>query len=164
MNKCCRCKIVKPDDEFWKSKSTKTGLQKRCKDCQQIYYRANREKILARKKVHYAANIENRRAYGRSYRIPNLAKIKASQRKTRYGLTDGDYQKMLSDQAGACRICGFIFSWGRGRELAPSVDHCHKTGIVRGLLCWQCNLMLGNAKDNQTTLLRAAGYLKEFER
>ena len=41
-----------------------------------------------------------------------------------------------------------------------AVDHCHKTGKIRGLLCSTCNLMIGNAYDNPEILRSGANYLE----
>lgn len=62
-------------------------------------------------------------------------------------------------QNGACAICGGT-SWG-GR--LPCVDHDHKTGKVRGLLCNACNLALGYFNDDANALARAAEYLRRFQ-
>jgi len=79
--------------------------------------------------------------------------------KSRYGLTLHEYDDMLEAQGGVCAICG---------EECPqnerlSVDHDHETGRVRGLLCVNCNHMLGSAKDSTDTLAQAIEYLKEAE-
>lgn len=79
------------------------------------------------------------------------------QRLKRYGLTEETYFTILQTQNFVCKICGVP-------EANPddnlSVDHCHRTGRVRGLLCKACNSMLGQADDNPTILLKAIQYLK----
>ncbi len=81
-----------------------------------------------------------------------------------YGLTQDDFNKMLENQKGVCAICVLpetaIDKYGN--LLVLSVDHCHKTGKVRGLLCSRCNHLLGNAKDEVTILLRAVEYLNGY--
>jgi len=69
----------------------------------------------------------------------------------RYGLTWHDVRRLEERQGGRCLICG---------ETGPlQVDHCHRSGLVRGLLCSSCNLILGHAKDRPDRLLRAVRYL-----
>lgn len=78
-----------------------------------------------------------------------------------YGITADDYHRMLREQEGACRICGAVA--GSPRNLNRSklcVDHCHKGGQVRGLLCHGCNLLLGRADDDPAILRKAAEYLE----
>lgn len=72
----------------------------------------------------------------------------------KYRITTNDYARMFSEQSGLCAIC---------LELAGDdvlhVDHCHKTGRIRGLLCRSCNLLLGMAKDNPEILESAISYM-----
>lgn len=72
-----------------------------------------------------------------------------------YGLKDGQYDLLKAAQGGSCAICRR--ATGATKKLA--VDHDHKTGFVRGLLCGPCNGMLGNARDDVEFFLRAAEYL-----
>lgn len=72
----------------------------------------------------------------------------------RYGLTPEQMSELEVTHEGICAICG--------QEPTPVglvVDHCHKTGKVRGLLCLPCNWMLGNAKDDPDRLNAGAAYL-----
>ncbi len=78
---------------------------------------------------------------------------KAYQKK--YGITEEDFQRMLAKQGGVCAICG---CHQRYQRLA--VDHCHRSGVVRGLLCVNCNRGLGKFFDSPLRLIRAAEYLK----
>lgn len=73
-----------------------------------------------------------------------------------YGLTPADYDRMHEEQNGLCRIC-LRPEPVPGRLLA--VDHCHSTGVVRGLLCGDCNRGIGMFKDDPLRLLRAVEYL-----
>lgn len=75
-----------------------------------------------------------------------------------YGLTLEAYDTLLESQNFACKICKAERSDKSRRNL--SVDHDHTTGRVRGLLCGNCNKMLGYAKDNPTILLKGIQYLK----
>lgn len=77
-----------------------------------------------------------------------------------YNLTHDDLDRMLKEQDGKCKICLEPFvaaDTQNGGRL--HIDHKHKTLIVRGLLCPNCNLMLGHAKDRIEVLMRAAQYL-----
>ena len=69
------------------------------------------------------------------------------------GVTDADYARMLEAQGGGCAICG---TPPKSRRL--HVDHDHKTGNVRGLLCYRCNRALPNYVT-ASWLVRAARYL-----
>jgi len=71
-------------------------------------------------------------------------------------LTEAQYAQMLENQHRVCAIC---FCHQRYQALA--VDHSHKTGFVRGLLCLQCNRGLGRFFDSSLRLRRAAEYLEE---
>lgn len=76
-----------------------------------------------------------------------------------YGLTVEDYNKMLKHQKGRCAICGKTEK-EHGRHLC--VDHNHKTGMVRGLLCLYCNSRL--MKYIRDSKLRSAGLAKYLQR
>lgn len=73
-----------------------------------------------------------------------------------YGITKEQYDEMLARQDGACAICL------RAQEKPLDVDHCHESGVVRGLLCRVCNVMLGHAEDDPAVLRRAIDYLGRF--
>lgn len=73
----------------------------------------------------------------------------------KYGLNPGEYDVLFKAQGGACAICR-----GRRRQRL-SVDHDHKTGMVRGLLCRMCNgRLLPSARDSVQTLQSAVAYLE----
>lgn len=78
-----------------------------------------------------------------------------------YGISAEDYARMFSKQDGKCAICGqpetSLDKNGNVKILA--VDHCHGSGKVRELLCYFCNSMLGQARDNKEVLLAGAAYL-----
>lgn len=76
-----------------------------------------------------------------------------------YGMTQDQFNEMLESQGGACAICGSS-EWLGTKDHVPHVDHDHVTGKVRGLLCGDCNLMLGKAKDDPARLRAAADYLE----
>lgn len=72
-----------------------------------------------------------------------------------FGLSEADYEAMLQAQEGACALCRKRPDVGK--HLA--VDHCHKTGRVRGLLCMLCNTALGKFNDDPERLRDAIAYL-----
>lgn len=106
-----------------------------------IWHHQNRDRALARQK---------------KYRDENPDKVRATQRKSRYGVTQEQYDNLLIEQAYCCAIC--VLPPRKGRPL--SVDHCHTTGKIRGLLCNKCNLTLGRFGDDLAGIMRVAAYLK----
>jgi len=82
---------------------------------------------------------------------------KAEKLKLRYGLEHSQWEEIRKEQNYSCMICG-IEEATLGRKL--DVDHCHATGVVRGVLCNPCNTVLGHARDKIEVLEAAAEYLK----
>lgn len=83
---------------------------------------------------------------------------------SRYGLTKDEYTTMLVNQSGVCGICKepeVVLDRRTGLPRSLSVDHCHSTGKIRGLLCTHCNHALGKFKDSIEVLESAIQYLKE---
>ena len=72
-----------------------------------------------------------------------------------YGLKAGQYQALYEAQGGVCYICRR--ATGKVRKLA--VDHCHRTGFVRGLLCKPCNSVLAHFRDDPLIATRTLYYL-----
>ena len=87
--------------------------------------------------------------------------VEARSRKLRfkYGITHEDYLKLLHKQQGKCAVC---FAKASDQyHGCLDVDHNHNTGEVRGLLCNNCNRLLGFAGDSSEVLQNASDYLKE---
>lgn len=86
-------------------------------------------------------------------------------RKTRYGVSEEEYARLLESQGGKCAICRSPDPETR-KGVHPDmahqfcVDHDHSTGAVRGLLCMSCNVGLGKFKDEEKRLEAAIQYLK----
>ena len=76
--------------------------------------------------------------------------------KRNYGITLEDYDRMLEEQEGKCKICGTTEPNGKGRF---HVDHNHDTQEVRGLLCHNCNRGIGYLRDDVSIILKALEYL-----
>lgn len=130
--------------------STKdTDYPHQCKLCLNIKAKKqhNTEKNRAARKRQY----NKRRQSGKQQLSTRRALLKRE-----YGITLEQYDKLFKAQNGVCIICGGVNN--DGRKLF--VDHDHNTGKIRGLLCYQCNLMLGNARDNLSILKSAVNYLK----
>ncbi len=73
-----------------------------------------------------------------------------------FGISEDQYNEILEKQDGKCKICNKHPSV---KKLA--VDHCHKTGKIRGLLCEKCNTGLGMFKDDITNLRSAISYIRK---
>lgn len=117
---------------------------------------------------------EMRRIYRERYRQKAMAEDKEGwlakqramarrrDRRKRYGLSEEGYEALLEAQGGVCAICG-----GGPRGRRPDtfyVDHDHVSGVVRGLLCSPCNLMIGQASEDPSVLRSGADYLERFVR
>lgn len=72
-----------------------------------------------------------------------------------YGLSEGDYDRLYEAQGGVCFICRR--ATGKVKRLA--VDHDHKTGEVRGLLCGVDNKLIGHLRDDPVLAQRIVDYL-----
>jgi hypothetical protein len=97
----------------------------------------------------------------RRWRIKNPEKRFLHHRKStlrKYGLTIKKYEALVEKADGKCAICQKI------PKQSLSVDHCHKTGRVRGLLCRRCNSAIGFLEDNINLVSSALGYLKWAEK
>lgn len=81
--------------------------------------------------------------------------------KSVYGISLDLYKQMYDSQNGCCAICG-VEKPPKGAS-GLSVDHCHKTGKVRKLLCTPCNTALGKFKDNVDNIRKAIDYILEFQ-
>jgi len=138
---CSKCKIEQPRSQFYlkKTSNKKNGLQHRISSCKKCVKDKYSTKEARERSVEY-----------------HLIKT--------YGMTKQEYDEMLEVQEGSCLLCNkksYKTSSGKVRSL--SVDHCHETGKVRGLLCQNCNVGLGNFKDDITLLGRAIDYLESHK-
>lgn len=100
------------------------------------------------------------------YRQRNYDKVRLINRsctlKRQFGITLEEYQKLFESQQGLCAICSqpeSVVDWRSKEVKRLAVDHCHKTGKIRGLLCTNCNHGLGKFKDNPMLLQKALDYL-----
>ena len=117
---------------------------------------ANPAKEKARRDTYRTNNKQKRNAYAAEYRKRDHVKLK--HRLRAYGLTADEFAAMQKEQNNRCIGCEVSFD-----ESKPYVDHCHRSGTVRGLLCKLCNLALGSAIDSPETLRRLALYLEKYK-
>lgn len=95
--------------------------------------------------------------YNAEYHQKNLSKRRDYKLKVKYGISHDEYLEMLEKQNGLCAICHSSANDEHHGLLV--VDHCHVTGNVRELLCRNCNLSLGNAKESIEILHSMIAYL-----
>ncbi|MER7046317.1 endonuclease VII domain-containing protein [Streptomyces jumonjinensis] len=175
--RCTGCEQILPLASFAADGNRRDGLQVRCRQCvaeySAVYYRRRREAIgkTVREKVdvppgrklcracgeikpHSDWHRNARASDGLSTRCKACRAVRgrADHLKRQYGITVAERDGMVADQMGICCIC----------LAAPAahVDHCHKTGKVRGVLCFNCNSAIGKLGDNPDTVRRAAAYLE----
>lgn len=128
-----KCTLCGSDGPFYPDARRKYGLNSWCKKC----------------------NSERAKQYYRNHRED----IAQKHRIKKYGMTDNDYLEMLKSQGGVCAICGSSSPGGKTGFF--HTDHSHKTGKIRGLLCSNCNLVLGLFKDDTSILKKAIDYLEQ---
>jgi hypothetical protein len=75
----------------------------------------------------------------------------------RYGITSEQYKALYEAQGGVCYIC----QRATGKRKRLAVDHDHKTGYVRGLLCSPCNNILAHLRDDLLAAYRVVEYLEK---
>lgn len=140
---CPRCEEYKTADQYHTSRNRRDGLYYECKKCRY-------KRVSANSKKNY-----------------DPQKARSIQLKRNYGITEEDYLHMFMRQEGVCACCGreeTHFSKRGNTIMKLSVDHCHKTGKVRALLCNECNTSLGLLDEDPervACLLRYVINLKE---
>lgn len=97
------------------------------------------------------------RAYHKQWREKNKVKFSKYQTCYRYGISLEKYDEMMS--VTNCPICGIEFDSTKSRH-KKNIDHCHDTGIIRGVLCHHCNLALGWFDHDVERLRKAINWLK----
>ena len=96
--------------------------------------------------------------HGYGYRCrPCASEETRRQRMKKYGISVEEYDALLARQNGTCAICKG--PQHNGRQKRMHVDHCHETGLVRGLLCSRCNRGIGFFGHRADWMASAAGYL-----
>ena len=111
-----------------------------------------------------------RNKYMREYYAKTRKQTKGYQLKYKFGITIEEYDLLLEAQGGTCALCDGLNNIrkkstysGNPVAMALSVDHNHKTGKVRGLLCNGCNTSLGKFRDDPVLLKKAIKYLEETD-
>ena len=161
IKKCPKCGESKNSSEYYRGK-TKLGLASYCKSCLK---KVNAKKYLENKVEHNLRstawqknNREQALAIHRRWRLKNGPEEKEARLLRMYGIDFSEYNRMLMEQENKCPIMRHDFSTGR---YGKNVDHDHKTGFVRGILCGKHNRSIGLFSDSAQELRSAATYLEQ---
>jgi len=155
MKTCNRCKVEKSETEFYKNCATPHGLTYACKPCCAELRRENRHRH-ANDPVHKKSRAEWKKDYLR--RNPDRAAVyRLRARLKLYGLTEAQYTTFRLDQKNLCACCQ------RPLDDKWVVEHSHKSGKVRGLVCVKCNNGIGMFEDNPALLRLAIQYLEKHQ-
>jgi len=150
LKKCIKCQVLRPLEEFTPALRNKDGHRGACRICYRPYS----------KKYNKEWRIKNP-GKERGYRDP--AVDSARQLLRRYGLSEDDRQNLLLKQKYLCAACGEVPSGTKPNSSILHVDHDHKTGEIRGLLCQKCNSALGLLGDNKGKVLKLLAYIERFQ-
>lgn len=153
--RCSRCTFIRPLTHFTSSKRSKDGLKYCCVLCK-------KEKDAEWFKKHYSGNEDK---FSKWYREnPKLARIshKDWSLKNKYGISLIEYDALVIKHKNVCAICKQpeTAKDKNGTVWRLSVDHCHSSNEIRGLLCNNCNTALGLLKDSVSNLEKAILYLR----
>lgn len=168
---CIKCDVVKDIESFSTDNTRDDGKHPYCKDCKRVGDTAHRREMRQTNEVIRLRDNEASRRNYQKFREERIAKMptrdpiynKNSFLKSTYGITLAEYEALLESQNGVCAICG-------GKEKRKSryggvcrlhVDHDHKSGKVRGLLCQQCNNGIGHFRENTAILAKAIIYVNK---
>lgn len=143
MKICKKCHIEKPFSEYYKSRRYSDGVFSSCKSCYSSYQYSEKNKEKTR--IRNVKKEKRRDGYHVEYALMK-----------KYGITVKQYEEMAISQEYKCKIC---LEEKKGDKRMLYVDHCHKTGKIRGLLCQKCNSGIGLFSDNIIFLERAIDYL-----
>lgn len=160
MKRCSKCGRSKSLSDFHKDSTRKDGLAVWCKACVKrntdSYYQKNKKEIREKSRIYRQQMDPVRLAeinseYGRRWRSrnPDHARLITLRQ---YGLTPESYAELLRSQGGGCAICG-------STEKRLHIDHDHRSGQRRGVLCQSCNHGLGNFLESPRLMRVAMRYL-----
>ena len=145
MKSCRACKKGEPEVEF--NKSSRDGSQSLCKGCQSNYSKGwqkqNRDKNIG---------------YCQRYYRENKHKWRERDYKRKYGMTIQEVEALVASQNGRCPICDIPFK----SQKLMSLDHDHKTGQLRQVLCSKCNTALGLLNEDVAIFHRAVEYINKW--
>jgi hypothetical protein len=165
MKTCRKCGETKPITDFYAMAGMRDGHRNECKACN-LREKAERHRLdpqpaRDRVKAWQAANPERVRERQQQYKASGR-KAQSDRRsylKRKYGVTPEWYDEQLATQRGGCAICGRP----PRTDIALHVDHDHETGALRSLLCFTCNNLLGDVKDDAVLLSKAIDYLDRHD-
>ena len=158
---CKKCGLPKPLEEFHRAEGTKDGHRSECKSCH-THARKNRYAKdpageIRRVQEWREANPVRYAATQRAYKDANKDRLRKQHRdrhlKKSYGIVSEEFDLLVLAQLNLCAICFRYF----GKRL--HVDHDHRTGRIRGLLCGKCNKAIGLLDDQPQLAQAAANYL-----
>jgi len=129
-----------------------------CKEWKRIATHRNRKRARVRSRLWRLANPERSRQNAKRYQKQHPEQLLKWQLK-KYNLTVRDYKQLLLIQQNRCAICRSKSS-KKNFYFRLQVDHNHKTGKVRGLLCGNCNTALGKFQESEEFLQQAIRYLR----
>lgn len=155
----CPCGNLIPPKLKHKGGPQKKYCSRKCSS--EFWQKQNPEKANAKSLRHYWKHRESRLELGRKWRANNREKHRklvrdwrAARRWAKYGLSNEQFDTLIKQQSGKCAVCQSIPNDGL------KVDHCHNTGIVRGLLCNPCNKALGFLRDDPVRIRELAEYIE----
>jgi hypothetical protein len=173
---CSRCRSTLPLSDFNRHAMTADGYSWQCRPCRRETTtrkphpdarrkrrdrEREREREVARQRLPGDEFAEKKRARARAWYQNNKARAIATRRAYRwrheYGVSPEQVELMRVAQNNRCGSCFENF----GTE-TPSVDHCHTSGEVRGLLCTKCNLGIGHFQDSPTRMRQGADYIERW--
>ncbi len=112
------------------------------------------------RKTHREQHNETQRKWNKA----NTLKTSSYRRKYIYGISLEEYNKLLQDSNGICAICNQPETKTlKGKIISLSIDHNHKTGKIRGLLCYKCNSVIGFTDENIDLLQKHIQYLQRYK-
>jgi hypothetical protein len=150
---CYSCKRTLPRSSFYNKPAMRDGLRTECKSCSHEYSKAWKKR-----------NPDRARDLKRAseWRARGKRSIKDSKLRASYGIGLATFEALLHNQGDACALCGEPETRAStvGKRRVLCVDHCHDTGLVRGLLCAKCNSAIGHMRDDPALMRRAAEYVE----
>ena len=168
MKKCNTCTKVLSKEKFHKKAQNKDGYSNTCRRCTSEkgkIWRENdpnfSEKHKLRGSKWYSENKEDKLLKNKEWRENNISKYREINLKSRFGINLDDYNNILISQNNCCAICKKHMN-----EFSYNlvVDHCHKSGKIRGLLCKKCNLGIGHLNDDIDILNNSILYLNKYKK